>query len=136
MGGIIQRIGNIVTDTGLGGKAPYLSRTLSIKLKGIRTTQTPSRLINNQEINAKMNAPSEAPLDSIAGIVEVKLNPKTLTNLDRFLKNVMIRTRKFYPTFAYFPIKGQKIWHTLKCGHKGVNVGLPKDGQRFVKKQT
>ena len=109
MGGIIQRIGNIVTDTGSGGKAPYLSRTISIKLKGTRTTQTPSRLINNQEINAKMNAPSEAPLDSIAGIVEIKLNSKTLTNLDRFLKNVTVRTRKFYPTFAYFPMKGLYI---------------------------
>lgn len=131
MGGVIQRIGSIVTDTGKDGKpSTYLSRSISVKLKGARTAQTPSRLINNQEINAKMNAPSEAPLDSIAGIVEIKLNDKALGNLDAFLKNVTIKARKFYPTFAYFPIKGMYINPTDTVNR--IFVGYKYDDQKLL----
>ncbi len=138
MGAIIQgvKVENVDEDE----KLHYKARALEIKVKDKDETlklETPTRFSNQQEINAKAWIPSEVPIKSYAGVVDLRLNEKEINGLlndnitaSRRLSNLKKAANKF----LHFPIRAVLIQPTLsgKSGFKYLNKN-PQLKERFLR---
>jgi hypothetical protein len=109
MGRIIQRIGSPKVDT--GDKLSFKVRALDLKING-SDIHSPIRAVNQQEMSYKAELPSEIPIDTSIGLMDVRIGNKKINSFltdNGYVSRLIGRLQTAYPMFTHFPFQGVMI---------------------------